>query len=96
MRLDRHDDVCTFHIDADSHGRSERLDPIAAQIVASDMIIKVDLGRVQVVTSPDLAQLVEMHKEANKRGRSLVIKNTQPAVRKVFSVTRLDQVLCID
>jgi anti-anti-sigma factor len=96
MRLDRQDDVCTFHIDADSHGRSERLDPIPGQIVASDLIIRIDLGNVQMVTSPDLAQLVELHKESNRRGRSMVIRNAQPAVRKVFTVTRLDQVLCVD
>ena len=96
MRLDRSDDVCTFHVDTDANGRPERLDTIHGQLIPTDLVIKVDLAKVQIVTSPDLAHLVELYKDTTKRGKSMILKNVQAPVRKVLSVTRLDQLLMVD
>lgn len=95
MHLTRSADRCTFVIDADGHGRPQRLDQIQAQVVASDLAIRIDLGRISAVTSPELAQLVELHKELSRRGKALTIDGCQPMVRKVLTVTRLDQVLSV-
>lgn len=95
MHLTRSTDRCTFVVDADSHGRPQRLDQIQAQVVASDLAIRVDLGRITAITSPELAQLVELHKELSRRGKELIVDGCQPMVRKVLTVTRLDQVLSV-
>jgi anti-sigma B factor antagonist len=53
----------------------------------------VDLGAVAYLTSTALGQLVGLHRRLRAEGGRLTVANVRPAVREVFSVTRLDTLL---
>lgn len=57
--------------------------------------IVVDLSRVDFMTTPGLASLVEALQTAKKRGSKLVLCSLTPKVRAVFEIARLHTVFMI-
>ena len=57
--------------------------------------LTLDLAPVEYLTSTVLSHLVRLHKRLLSTGGHLTVANPRPAVRDVFRVTLLDQVLDI-
>jgi anti-anti-sigma factor len=57
--------------------------------------VVLDLDLIQYLTSTILGHLIVLHKRVATRGGRLSLENVKPAVRDVFRVTLLDQVLNI-
>jgi len=57
--------------------------------------VTLDLAPVEYLTSTVLSHLVRLHKRLLSTGGHLALANLRPAVRDVFRVTLLDQVLDI-
>jgi anti-anti-sigma factor len=57
--------------------------------------VTLDLSGVDYITSTVLSHLVRLHKRLLSAGGHLTLANPRPAVRDVFRVTLLDQVLDI-
>jgi anti-anti-sigma factor len=57
--------------------------------------VTLDLAPVEYLTSTVLSHLVRLHKRLGAVGGQLTLLNPGPAVRDVFRVTLLDQVLHI-
>lgn len=57
--------------------------------------VTLDLAPVEYLTSTVLSYLVRVHKRLLSSGGKLTLANPRPAVRDVFRVTLLDQVLHI-
>jgi anti-anti-sigma factor len=55
--------------------------------------VTLDLSQVEYLTSTVLSHLVRLHKRLLATGGHLAVANPRPAVRDVFRVTMLDQVL---
>jgi anti-anti-sigma factor len=55
--------------------------------------VTLDLAPVEYLTSTVLSHLVRLHKRLLATGGRLTLANPRPAVRDVFRVTMLDQVL---
>jgi anti-anti-sigma factor len=53
----------------------------------------LDFGNVEYISSMALGTLVNLHKQLLARGRHLSIRNLNPQVLEVFTVTRLDKLL---
>jgi len=54
-------------------------------------VLRVDLGRVDRVSSETLTQLIQVHCRASQLGKQLVLENVTSTVRDVLHVTRLDR-----
>jgi anti-sigma B factor antagonist len=61
-------------------------------VAAHEGAVGLDLGAVSFMDSSGLGAIVACFKGLG-RGRSLVVFNVRPAVRKVFELTRIDRVL---
>jgi anti-anti-sigma factor len=70
---------------------SQLIDQSAAAPGVSMVVI--DLARVQILPSIGLGALVQISNKCKARGQSLKIAAAQPAIRKVFAITRLDRIL---
>jgi anti-sigma B factor antagonist len=55
--------------------------------------LAVDLGNVSFLTSTMVETLLALHRELTAHGGQLIVCNLSPAVREVFSVLRLADVL---
>jgi len=67
---------------------AEQLDGPAARVL-------VDLSAVRIVDSSGVGILVTAHRLAEKLGARIVLAGAQPAVRRVFELTRTDRLLRI-
>jgi anti-anti-sigma factor len=61
----------------------------------ADQHVVLDMSNIQYLTSTVLGHLIVLHKRLTMGGGRLTIENVCPAVRDVFRVTLLDQVLDI-
>ncbi|MFO0804199.1 MAG: STAS domain-containing protein [Gemmataceae bacterium] len=58
--------------------------------------VRVDLSNIHFLASMALSLLLRLDQVVRAFGGRLTLANIRPDVRKVFTVTRLDQVLAID
>jgi anti-anti-sigma factor len=65
----------------------------SAGAAAGISVVVIDLSRVQILPSLGLGALVQMSNKCKARGQSLKLAAPQPAIRKVFAITRLDRIL---
>lgn len=63
---------------------------MAANPVAS--LVIVDLSHVSILPSLALGLLVQISNKCKSREQKLKLAGVQPAVRKVFAITRLDRI----
>jgi anti-anti-sigma factor len=56
-------------------------------------MVVIDLARVQILPSLGLGALVQISSKCKARDQALKIAAAQPAIRKVFAITRLDRIL---
>jgi anti-anti-sigma factor len=77
--------------------KSDRIGQLLSGLVADkpDRKITLDLDNIQYLTSTILGHLLVLHKRLAMGGGHLSLENVKPAVREVFGVTQLDQVLDI-
>ncbi len=66
----------------------EQLDGPGARVL-------VDLSAVRIVDSSGVGILVTAHRRADTLGARIVLAGAQPAVRRVFELTRTDRLLRI-
>jgi anti-sigma B factor antagonist len=77
-------------LDASSSARlTETLDPLVS---AGRRRLVIDLSGVSFIDSAGLSVLVQCFKHARSAAGSLRLAGLQPAVRRVFELTRLDRV----
>ncbi len=69
-----------------------RLSEEAAAANPDTSLVIVDLSRVSILPSLALGLLVQMANKCKAREQKLKLVGVQPAVRKVFAITRLDRV----
>lgn len=55
--------------------------------------LQVDCSGIEAMDATGLGVLVGMHRRADRVGRTLVLVDVSPAVRRVLSLTRLERVL---
>jgi anti-anti-sigma factor len=84
----------------DSAGRAtflvEAQDAIEAVIDEKDRPkVIVDFSGVQIVSSGVIGLLIEMSRQAQSKGGTLIVAGLQPQVSQVFSIARLERVLNI-
>jgi len=72
---------------------SQLIDQSAGAAASGVSLVVIDLARVQILTSIGLGALVQISNKCRARGQSLKIAAAQPAIRKVFAITRLDRIL---
>lgn len=58
---------------------------------ANVRVLRVDLGRIDCISSETLTQLARAHCRASQLGKQLVLENVTKSVREVLNVTRLDR-----
>jgi len=56
-------------------------------------MVIIDLSRVQILPSLGLGALVQISNKCKARSQTLKLAAVQPAIRKVFAITRLDRIL---
>lgn len=74
---------------------SEELIYLLDELRAPQMV-HVDLGRLQMVTSLVLNQLIVFNSQARSRGIQVLMIGVQPAVREIFLLTRLDRMFQLE
>jgi anti-anti-sigma factor len=76
---------------------SDRVGQLLLEVAAKgkDQHVALDMSNIQYLTSTVLGHLIVLHKRLMMGGGRLSIENVCPAVRDVFRVTLLDQVLDI-
>jgi anti-sigma B factor antagonist len=76
---------------------SDRIGQLLANLGAKgpDRHVILDMSNIQYLTSTILGHLLVLHKRLAAGGGRLTLDNVVPAVRDVFRVTLLDQVLDI-
>lgn len=57
--------------------------------------IVIDCSEINLVQSLMLSQLILLHRDANRLGKVVVLKNVSEFFREVMTVTRLDRVLIL-
>jgi anti-anti-sigma factor len=77
--------------------KSDRIGQLLSGLSAekADCQISLDLDNIEYLTSTVLGHLLVLHKRLAMGGGHLSLENVKPAVREVFRVTQLDQVLDI-
>ncbi len=55
--------------------------------------LQVDCSGVEAMDATGLGVLVGVHRRADRAGRTLVLVDVSPAVRRVLTLTRLERVL---
>jgi anti-anti-sigma factor len=70
---------------------SQLIDQSAAEPGVS--IVVIDLSQVQILPSIGLGALVQISNKCKARDQALKIAAAQPAIRRVFAITRLDRIL---
>jgi anti-sigma B factor antagonist len=65
-------------------------------VASSDLPVWVDLGGVTFLDSSGIAALVAAHRALEEASRGFGVRNLSPTVRRVFSVTGLEQLLVAD
>jgi len=58
--------------------------------------IMIDFQRVELMSSATLGVLVRLYRDLAENGGRIVLCGLQPAVRKTFELTRLDQLFRIE
>lgn len=58
--------------------------------------ILIDCKQLDFIDSTGLGALVSVLKEANEKEKKIIIKNTKPNIKKLFFLTKLDQVFKIE
>jgi anti-sigma B factor antagonist len=76
---------------------ADRIGQLLLNVTANraDQHVALDMSNIQYLTSTVLGHLIVLHKRLTMGGGKLTIENVRPAVRDVFRVTLLDQVLDI-
>lgn len=69
---------------------------LAALVDAGHLALALDLSDVGFVDSSGLGVLVAIHRHAEARGGSLVIRSVPPKVQRLFEITRLTDLLTVD
>lgn len=95
LQQSHHDDVLVLtpeegRLDAQAALGFKR--DFADAVTRHEGAVGLDLGGVSFMDSSGLGAIVACFKGLG-RGRSLVVFNVRPAVRKVFELTRIDRVL---
>lgn len=68
---------------------------LAAAVVQGRGELVLDLAGLAAIDATGLGVLVGAHRRAGRAGRVLVLRDVQPAVRRLLFLTRLDRVLRI-
>jgi anti-anti-sigma factor len=72
--------------------RSE-LEPVIAS--SDGLPLVIDMSRIKFVPSLTLGVLVKLANEARARNQKLILASLSPAIRQVFTITRLDKLFAI-
>ena len=62
-------------------------------LARSDGALLVDVSAVEAIDAAGLGMLVALHRRARRLGRRVVLREPQPAVRRVLARTRLHRIL---
>lgn len=69
---------------------------LAQLIDAGHVALALDLSGVSFVDSSGLGVLVAIHRHAESRGGSFLVRSVPPQVQRLFEITRLDDLLRVD
>lgn len=96
VQLERHDHRLTCTVTVDQVWQNFAFSGlIIDQIQADDQHLIVDLGFVDLLHSPGLANLVNLLSHCTKNGLTFALKNVNAANLKLLRATRLDQLLTV-
>ena len=95
MRQERIDHLVRFTLTSPDELASLDAERLLAQLVPSDIAVRLDLSVTTLIHSGELAALVDMHKELGKHGKEFAITGISEGNRKLLRMTRLDQVLVL-
>lgn len=96
MNIERNNGICRILITDDPIFREFNFrNLILDRLTDSDLKVVLDLGMVQSLHSPGLANLVSIHVSLQKRGRSLVLTGLNEHNLRLLKATNLDRLLVI-
>ncbi len=78
----------------DVHAAADARLELADAVDAGEGELVLDLTALEGVDPTGLGVLVGAHRRAGRLGRTLVLRDTPPAVGRLLRRTRLDRVLC--
>jgi anti-anti-sigma factor len=96
--IDQSDSAIVAHVnvklldDKDLQLLSQLIDKSAAAAPGVSLVV-IDLARVQILPSLGLGALIQISNKCKARNQTLKVAGAQPAIRKVFAITRLDRIL---
>ena len=96
MNIERNNGICRILITDDPIFREFNFrNLILDRLTDADLKVVLDLGMVQSLHSPGLANMVSIHVSLQKRGRSLVLTGLNEHNLRLLKATNLDRLLVI-